>query len=73
MDSGIDKKIEGKRLLIFLFLSFGLTWIIFAAAIMKGMKWDGSDYAMEQFVGLGMLMPFGANLLTSMITTEGFR
>lgn len=72
MDSGIDKKIEGKRLLIFLFLSFGLTWIIFAAAIMKGMKWDGSDYAMEQFVGLGMLMPFGANLLTRMITKEGF-
>ena len=72
MDSGIDKKIEGKRLLVFLFLSFGLTWIIFAAAIMKGMKWDGSDYAMEQFVGLGMLMPFGANLLTRMITKEGF-
>lgn len=67
-----DKKVEIKRLLIYLVLSFGLTWIIFFAYILNGGKWDNSNSYMEQFVGLGMLMPFIAHILTRMITKEGF-
>ena len=67
-----DKKVEIKRLLIYLVLSFGLTWIIFFAYILNGGKWDNSNSYMEQIVGLGMLMPFIAHILTRMITKEGF-
>ncbi len=72
MEQLVDKKTEKKRLLIFLMFSFGMTWVIFFLAIGKGMIWDSSDTAMEQFVGLGMLMPFAANLITRKLTKEGF-
>lgn len=68
----IGEKIEIKRLLIYLGLSFGLTWIIFFVYIFSGCKWDGTNTYMEQFVGLGMLMPFAAHILTRLITKEGF-
>lgn len=61
-----------KRLLIYLCLSFGLTWGMFGAIIFNGFKWDGSNPYMESFVGLGMLMPFAAHVLTRLITGEGF-
>ena len=68
----LDVKLERKRLLIYLALSFGLTWIIFLSYILTGHRWDGSDQNMESFVGLGMLMPFIAHILTRWITKEGF-
>lgn len=71
-DNCMDRKLEIKRLLIYLALSFGLTWIIFFAYIVTGHKWDGSNTNMEMFVGLGMLMPFAAHILTRIITKEGF-
>lgn len=68
----IETKIEAKRLLIYLALSFGLSWIIFFAYMFSGEKWDGSNIYMEQFISLGMLVPFIAHILTRMITKEGF-
>ena len=68
----MDKKIEIKRLCIYLILSFGLTWIIFSFFIFTGFKWDGSNPYMESFAALGMLMPFLAHILTRLITKEGF-
>ena len=68
----IDKKIETQRLLIYLALAFGLSWTIFFAFFLTGHKWDGSNLYLEQFVGLGMLVPFIAHILTRMITKEGF-
>lgn len=68
----MDKKTEIKRLCIYLILSFGLAWIIFLASNAAGFQWDGSEPYMESFIGLGMLMPFIAHLLTRLITKEGF-
>lgn len=65
-----NKIIEIKRLFIYLALSFGLTWIIFFAAIFNGFKWDDSNQNMQQFIGLGMLMPFAAHILTRILTKE---
>lgn len=67
-----DRKVEKKRLCIYLLLSFGLSWIIFLVSIANGIKFDGSNPYMEAFVGLGMLMPLIANILTRGITKEGF-
>lgn len=68
----MDKKLEAKRLWIYLFLTFGLTWAIFGIAISRGFVWDGSNPAMEQFIAVGMLMPFLGHVLTRAITKEGF-
>lgn len=68
----MDKKLEAKRLFIYLALSFGLAWGIFFAFILSGNKWDGSNQYMEQLVGLGMLMPLVAHVLTRWISKEGF-
>lgn len=67
----MDKKLETKRLWIYLILSFGLTWIIFFSFIGTGFKWDGSNPYMESFIGLGMLIPFVAHILSRLITKEG--
>lgn len=70
----MDKKLETKRLFIYLALSFGLTWIIFFAYILSGNIWaaDGEVSGKEQFISLGMLVPALAALLTRYITKEGF-
>lgn len=68
----MDKKSEIKRLCIYLSLSFGLTWTIFLLFTGNGFKWDGTNPYMESFIGLGMLMPYAAHILTRMITKEGF-
>lgn len=67
----MDKKLEIKRLCIYLALSFGITWMIFLPFGFMGFKWDGSKPYMESFIGLGMLIPFAANILTRLITKEG--
>ena len=68
----MNKKLETKRLFLYLALSFGLTWIIFLAFILTGHKWDGSNPRLESFTALGMLMPFLAHVLTRWVTKEGF-
>lgn len=67
-----DQKMEIKRLLIYLALSFALAWVIFFAFILTGHQWDGSNPNLESFTGLGMLAPFLAHVLTRLITKEGF-
>lgn len=68
----MNRKLEAKRLFIYLALSFGLTWIIFFAFILTGHKWDGSNPRLETFTALGMLMPVLSHVLTRWITKEGF-
>lgn len=70
----MDRKSETKRLMIYLVLAFGLTWIIFFAYILSGNVWaaDGEITGMDQFVSLGMLCPALAMLLTRYATREGF-
>lgn len=51
--------------------AFGLTWIYFFAFILTGFKWDLNS-SKASVVGLGMLFPFVANILTKFVTKEGF-
>ncbi|MDE7132164.1 MAG: CPBP family intramembrane metalloprotease [Lachnospiraceae bacterium] len=70
----MDRKSDIKRLLVYLALAFGLTWIIFFAYILSGHVWaaDGEISGIDQFVSLGMLCPALAMLLTRYVTGEGF-
>lgn len=68
----MDKKLESKRLFLYLALSFFLTWIVFFTYIITGHKWDGSNPRMEGLSALGMLIPVLAHVLTRWITKEGF-
>ena len=72
MEKDFDKKLEIKRLLIYLFFAFGLTWPVFFLSYFEGIKWDGANQDMQTFIGLGMIMPFVANFITRAITKEGF-
>lgn len=67
------KNKDVKNLIVYLVLSFGMTWIIFFAAIINGFRWDGTNSYMESFIALGMLMPLVAHVFTRMITKEGFQ
>lgn len=70
----MDRKKESKRLLIFLALAFGITWVAFFAYILSGNSWNAESEItpMEQLVSLGMLGPAAAMLLTRYVTKEGF-
>ena len=68
----MNRKLETKRLLLYLAFSFGLTWCIFFAFILTGHKWDGSNPRLETFAALGMLMPALSHILTRQCTKEGF-
>ncbi len=68
----MDKKLEAKRLFLYLALSFFLTWIVFFTYIFTGNKWDGSNPRMESLSALGMLIPVLSHVLTRWITKEGF-
>lgn len=67
-----NKKLEIKRLVIYLALAFAMAWAVFFAFILTGHKWDGSNPNLESFTALGMLTPLLAHILTRMITKEGF-
>lgn len=70
----MDRKMETKRLFVYLAFAFGFTWIIFFAYIFSGNIWmaDGTLSGMDQFVCLAMLFPALAALLTRYVTKEGF-
>lgn len=72
MENVLDKKLEIKRLIIYLLFAFGLAWVIFMVSFFNGFRWDGSNPDMENFVALGMLAPLAANVITRMLTKEGF-
>ena len=67
-----DRKLEIKRLIIYLLFAFGIAWCIFIAFYLTGHKWDGTNQRLESLVGLGMLAPLIAHVLTRLITKEGF-
>ena len=61
-----------KRLILYLVLSFGLTYAWFALTNPKGKTWDDMSTEMQSFVALGMLFPTISHVLTRWITKEGF-
>lgn len=67
----MDRKLELKRLLIYLAVTFGISWAWFLGITAKGYLWD-TESAMSSVIGFGMLVPFSANLITRWITKEGF-
>lgn len=68
----MNRRLEAKRLAIYLVLSFSLTWIFFFAFILTGFRWNGEHPEMESFVALGMLLPVVSHVLTRWMTKEGF-
>jgi len=64
---------DKKRLILYLILSFGLTFLWFAVSIPKGQTWDEMSRDMQSFVALGMLFPVISHVLTRLITREGFQ
>lgn len=66
-----QQNIERKRLYIYLAFSFGLAWALFFIFIINGYRWNSED-RMSSVLGLGMLAPLLANLITRLITKEGF-
>lgn len=72
MINRIKENKDAKRLIIYLLLSFGLTFVWFAIALPKGQIWDGMSPEKQSFVTLGMLFPVIAHVLTRWITKEGF-
>lgn len=67
-----EKKLELKRLLIYLAFSFGLTFLWFWLVKPKGQNWDDMSPVMRNFVTLGMLFPVISHVLARWITKEGF-
>ena len=68
----MNRRLETRRLGIYLVLSFSMTWIIFFAFILTGFRWNGDNPEMESFVAIGMLVPVAAHVLTRWMTKEGF-
>ena len=62
-----------KRLLIYLALSFGMTFLWFLIAIPRGETWNSMGTELRSFVSLCMMFPAIAHVLTRWITKEGFK
>ena len=72
----MDKKVQLKRLIIFLVLAFGLAWVYEFIFIGNGFVWDMEDpdsAKLISLVSLGMLAPAIAHALTRVFTKEGFK
>ncbi|MCR4929348.1 MAG: CPBP family intramembrane metalloprotease [Lachnospiraceae bacterium] len=67
------EKADLKRLLIYLGLCFGMTWIWFFAVNPKFTHWNDLSRYMASFISLGMLFPVISHVLTRLITKEGFK
>lgn len=63
---------DTSRLLIFFLFSFGLTFLWYAITAHPGETWSEISAERQSLLGLGMLFPMIAHLLTRMITKEGF-
>ena len=61
------------RLLIYLVLTFSITFIWFFLADPDGSTWEDMGQMRQSFVALGMLFPVMCHVLTRMITGEGFK
>ena len=72
----MDKKVQLKRLIIYLVLAFGLAWVYEFIFIGNGFVWDMEDpdsAKLISLVSLGMLAPAIAHALTRVFTKEGFK
>ena len=69
----MNKKIELKRLLVYLAFSFGLAWVWFLVTNIRFETWQEMSDARESFIALGMLAPLLAHILTRLVTKEGFK
>ena len=72
----MDKKIQIKRLIIYLVLAFALAWGYEFIFIGNGFVWDMKDpdsVKLISLVSLGMLAPAIAHILTRIFTKEGFK
>lgn len=72
----MDKKVQLKRLIIYLVLAFGLAWGYEFLFIGNGFVWDMEDpdsARLISLISLGMLAPAIAHVLTRTFTKEGFK
>ena len=72
----MDKKVQLKRLIIYLVLAFGLAWVYEFLFIGNGFVWDMEDpdsARLISLISLGMLAPAIAHVLTRTFTKEGFK
>ena len=72
----MDKKVQLKRLIIYLVLAFGLAWVYEFIFIGNGFIWDMEDpdsTRLISLISLGMLAPAIAHILTRTFTKEGFK
>ena len=72
----MDKKVQLKRLIIYLVLAFGLAWVYEFIFIGNGFIWDMEDpdsTRLISLISLGMLAPAIAHVLTRTFTKEGFK
>ena len=67
-----NKKEDLKRLVLYLVLSFSLTWLWFFLTVKNGDTWDEMTQARQSLVALGMMGPLIAHILTRLFTREGF-
>ena len=61
------------RLLIYLALTFSISFLWFFVADPDGSTWEDMGQMRQSFVALGMLIPVMCHVLTRMITGEGFK
>ena len=72
----MDKRVQLKRLIIYIVLAFGLAWGYEFIFIGNGFVWDMKDpdsVKLISLVSLGMLAPAIAHILTRVFTKEGFK
>lgn len=61
------------RLLIYLALTFSVSFLWFFVADPDGSTWEDMGQMRQSFVALGMMFPVMCHVLTRMITGEGFK
>ena len=64
---------DKKRLLIYLGLTFAMTFVWYFIANPDGSTWEDMGTMRQSFVALGMIFPVICHVLTRVITKEGFR
>ncbi len=67
-----EMKTEMKRLWLYLWFSFTITWAWFLIANPKGTLWTEMPDERQSFLALGMLFPAISHILVRYLTKEGF-
>lgn len=66
------KKLELKRLCIYIAVTFTISWIPVIIMNQFGLSWDGERVEFEQLAALCMLSPAIGHIITRWITKEGY-